>query len=71
MTPELRAMLSSLFYGDSNNCYEVVHQDGLRRPAIKSQRIDDGDLADGYEVWQVKLNRELLKEWIGDEDAKV
>lgn len=69
MTEEEEDLLRMLFYECGGNYFEVIDDDGIRKPAIRTYLADveKPSKENGFdrEIWTVNISWRLLAKWLG------
>lgn len=72
MSREEAKLIRMLFYECGGNYFEVIDDDGLRKPAIRTYLADveSPTKEHGFdkEIWKVEISRRLLVKWLGGEE---
>lgn len=70
MTTEEEKLIRQLFYECGGNFYEVIDDDGIRKPAITTYLADveKPTKKHGFdkEIWKVEISWRLLAKWFGE-----
>lgn len=74
MSKNEEKLLRSLFYGAGGGYYEVIDNDGFRKPAIRTWLADTEKSTKEHgfdrEIWCVSISWRLLAKWFGGGNDK-
>lgn len=61
--------LGLFYFFGGGSCYEVIDDDGIRKPAVKvfRQEVIDEDPAGNKEKFEVEIDWRLFRRWFGED----
>lgn len=72
MSKDEEKLIRMLFYECGGSYFEVVDEDGIRKPAIRTYLadVDKPTKEHGFdkEIWKVEISWRLLAKWLGGEE---